>query len=631
MALPAALHGAVYRKASEQPTGLFSALHGAGTSSAAPHCEGMELPSDRTLRPRHRLTSPVRNVLWPLVLWANLCVAGVNIEFEGLDADLSAAARASLDLAQYAERDVSAVQVERMMQRGQEQIRAALEPYGYYNARVAGQALPPDEKGNYRVVYRVERGDPVIVREERIEVQGPGGELPQIKKSIRSFQPRPGERLDHGSYEGSKSRIDETLKSAGFFDADLQRHKVAVSRAASTADIDLAWNGGERYRFGAVQFTKSQFPEDFLRRYVPWKADDFYSTEQLLTFQQRLVDADYFSTVSVQPDLDQKADGTVPIEALVIPAKRTVYSAGAYLSTDSGPGGELGVERRWLNQRGHKAGAQIEYSQRLQELSTSYRIPRPGARNRNYTFAAGYRDEETDSSRSRTARLGASETLDRWHGYTRTLSLQYLNGDFEIADEQRSSSLLYAEALLTRKRANDVLFPTRGYSLTYGLRLAQEGVLSDTSLAQLRAEAKWIRPVSKKSRAILRAAAGAMTVRDFDALPPELRFFAGGDRSVRGFDYQQIGETNATGGVIGGKYLVVASTEYEYYFLRDWGGATFVDAGDAFNSQLHANVSVGLGVRWRSPVGLVRLDVAVPVQTELKDSWRIHIVIGPDL
>ncbi len=565
------------------------------------------------------------------LLCGQLSFGGVSIDIQGLDPELGAAVKASLDLEQYANRDISSVQAERLMLRGQDQIREALEPYGYYSARATGTLQPPDDKGQYRVAYEVERGEPVIVRATAVVVDGTGAELPATRSAIESFQPRSGERMDHGVYEGSKSRIDNTLKYAGFFDANLQRRKVSVSRASKTADIDLAWDSGPRYRFGPTQFSTAQFPDQFLQRYVPWQPDAYYSTEQLLTLQQRLVDADYFSTVSVQPDLDKKADGHVPIEALLIPAKRTVYKAGAYVSTDTGPGGKLGVERRWLNDRGHKLGADVEYSQRLQEFSTSYRIPRPGERNRNYTIAAGYRDETTDSSRSKTARIGASEVLDQWHGYTRTLSLQYLNGDFEIANEQGSSSLLYAEALLTRKRADDILFPTRGYALTYGLRVAQEGLLSDTSLAQIRAEAKWIRPVTQRSRAILRAAAGAMTVDDFDALPPELRFFAGGDRSVRGFDYQQIGETNASGGVIGGKYLLSASTEYEHFFLRDWGGAAFVDAGDAFSTELKANVSVGLGVRWRSPVGLVRLDVAKPVITDLEDSVRIHITIGPDL
>ena len=125
--------------------------------------------------------------------------------------------------------------------------------------------------------------------------------------------------------------------------------------------------------------------------------------------------------------------------------------------------------------------------------------------------------------------------------------------------------------MLTRKRADDLLFPSRGISVTYALRLAGEGLLSDTSLAEIRAEAKWIRPAGKRARFIARGSLGAMVVDDFDALPPELRFFAGGDRSIRGFDYQQLGETNATGGVIGGKYLTVASAEYEYYFLPQMG------------------------------------------------------------
>ncbi len=109
-------------------------------------------------------------------------------------------------------------------------------------------------------------------------------------------------------------------------------------------------------------------------------------------------------------------------------------------------------------------------------------------------------------------------------------------------------------------------------------------------------------------------------------------FFAGGDRSVRGFDYQEIGELNANRKVIGGRYLTVASGEVEHYFLEQWGAAVFVDAGDAYNSSLNANVGAGLGVRWKSPVGIVRVDFAVPVSTDLPDrGLRFHIMIGPDL
>jgi translocation and assembly module TamA len=221
--------------------------------------------------------------------------------------------------------------------------------------------------------------------------------------------------------------------------------------------------------------------------------------------------------------------------------------------------------------------------------------------------------------------------LDDWHGYTRTLGLQFLNGDFEIADEQHSSQLLYADTELKRKRADDMLFPRRGFSLTYGLRFAPQSPLTDTSFLQARAEAKVIRPAGSGSRMIFRGEVGAMTVKNFDALPPELRFFAGGDRSIRGFDYQQIGETNSAGGVIGGRYLSIASAEYEHYFLPNWGAAVFVDAGDAYTYDFNMNVGAGVGLRWKSPIGVVRVDVGTPIVTQLEKSIRLHIVIGPDL
>ncbi|MGH8174793.1 MAG: autotransporter assembly complex protein TamA [Steroidobacter sp.] len=554
----------------------------------------------------------------------------VSVEISGLDGEMLESARANVQLREYEDREVSPVEVRRLFEQADEQIRAALEPFGYYAAHVESE-LARAQEGAYRAVFQVTPGDPVIVRDSRVEVSAPAAELETIQYALDNFEPAQGERLDHGAYERSKQQIATALANDGFLDADLVRHRVEVVRAANSAEIDLAWDAGERHRLGELTFSKTQFPDEFLQRYKPWREGEFYSTEKLLALQQNLVDADYFSSVAVAPDLESAKDNIVPIDVLLIPAKRTVYTANVYVSTDSGPGGRLGVERRWLNKRGHKLSGEIEYSPRLEEISAKYRVPKPGPRNRYLSYGAAYRDEETDTSTSRMARLAATEVTERWNGFTRTLGLQYLNGDFEIADQQRSTNLMYAEGLLTRRKADDLYFPVSGYSLLYGVRLASESLLSDTSFAQARAEAKWLRQIGEDGRVIVRAALGAMAVDDFDALPPELRFFAGGDRSIRGFDYQQIGETNAEGGVIGGEYLVVGGAEYEHYFLENWGAAAFVDAGDAFKSRFETNVGAGLGLRWKSPVGLVRLDVARPVVSDFDDSWRIHLVIGPDL
>lgn len=573
-----------------------------------------------------------------ILFGAGLCMLGtatalaerVTVTINGLEEQMLESARANLELKQYEERDVSAAQARRLFDRGKEQLVRSLEPFGYYNPAVDGRLERP-EPGKFHAIYEVKIGDPVIVQESRIEVAPEATELEPVKVAVDKFEPKHGDRLDHGAYERSKDTISKALANDGYLTAQLVRHKVSVVRSANSAEIDLAWDVGPRYRLGELRFSKAQFPDAFLQKFKLWQDGEYYSAEKLLALQQALVDADYFTSVGVAPDLEHAANGQVPVDVMLVPAKKTLYTANLYFSTDSGPGTKLGVTRRWLNDRGHKLSGEIEYSSRLEEYSVKYQIPRPGPRPRNYTVGIGYRDEETDTSTSRMLRLAGTQVAERWKGFTRTVGLQYLNGDFEIAEERGQTSLLYADGLLTRKQANDIYFPTSGYSLLYGLRFGFEQVLSDTTFAQVRAEGKWLRKVGDRSRVIVRSAVGAMIVDDFDALPPELRFFAGGDRSIRGFDYQQIGDTNSTGGVIGGEYLLAGSGEYEHFFLDNWGAAVFVDAGDAFKSSFDINVGAGIGLRWKSPIGMVRVDVARPVVSDLGDDWRVHLIIGPDL
>ena len=565
-----------------------------------------------------------------LVFAAPLRAERVAVVVEGVEGDMAQSVRASIELTKYEDRDVSPIEVRRLFEQADEQIRQALEPFGYYHAEATGKLERP-EPAQYRATFRVTPGEPVIVRKQRVVIGGDATQLEVVKAALEHFQPKQGERLDHGAYERSKLEIATALANEGYVRAQLVKRRVEVVRAANSAEIDLEWDPGPRHHFGEVHYSDAQFPDSFLQRYTPWRPGEFYSTDDLLDLQQALVDADYFSAVAVSPDLEHAKDASVPIDVALVPAKRTVYTASVYVSTDTGPGGKVGFERRWLNRRGHKLSSDVQYSTRMEDYRIQYLIPKPGRPNRNLTFGVGYRDEETDSSTSRMARAAATQVTDRWKGFTRTLGLQYLNGDFEIAKEQHSTSLLYAEGVLTRKKANDLYFPLSGYNLLYGLRVAAESVASETSFAQVRAEAKWLQQAGKDGRVILRGMLGGMVVDNFDALPPELRFFAGGDRSIRGFDYQQIGDLDAAGEVVGGEYQAIASAEYEHYFLERWGAAIFVDAGDAFTKSFDVNVGAGVGLRWKSPVGLVRLEIARPVVSDFDHSWRVHLIIGPDL
>lgn len=581
------------------------------------------------------LSGPLRWLLRACFLLAAGATAALaagtelEIELRGLDDELAGTARAALTLDQYAGRPVDEATVRRLTADGRDEIRRALEAFGYYSASVAAH-VEPSASGRLCAVLAVELGPAVTVRTARVEVPGEAGAVEAVRAALASFAPAEGQRFIHRDYERSKARLANALRAAGFLRARTTESRVAVNAGAHAADITLVWDPGPRHRFGAVRFSESQFPESFLRAFIPWREGEDYASFSLLSLQQRLVGTDYFSSVAVQPDLDQAAGDVVPVDVLLVPNKRTVYAAGLFVSTDSGLGGRLGVDRRWVNRRGHKASGEVAYAQRRQEASFDYRIPRPGLEFRERTLGMAYTNEETESVTSRNVRAAVAFARRSPRGFTRTAGLHYLNGDFEIAQERRSSGMLYAEAALSRRRVDRERYSAQGHSFRLTLRGAPASAVTDTTFLQGYAAGEWSHALGN-GRVILRGELGAMTVDDFHDLPPELRFFAGGDRSVRGFGYQAIGGTNAAGGVVGGKFLVVGSVEYEHYFLPSWGAAVFVDAGDAFRVEPHANVAAGLGARWKSPIGTVRLDLARPVVTHFGETWRVHLVIGPNL
>lgn len=557
--------------------------------------------------------------------------AELTINIEGLQRELRESVEANLSLRNYLNRDVTPAQVRRLFNTAEDEIRKGLEPFGYYNVQVSS-TLETTDRG-LTALFRVTPGEPVKVTSRKVEVHGDAALLDPVQAALRRFRPREGEVLNHEVYEESRERVEQSLLDNGFLRMKAKQRRVEVTRRANTADIMLEWESGPRMRFGEVNFSEAQFPQRFLERYIPWESGAYYSPEQLIAFQQRLVDADFFSTVAVQPNL-QQADGVdVPIDVQLSPAKRTIYTAGAYISTDTGPGVKLGMQRRWVNSKGHKFQADIDYAQRLQAFSASYRIPLLGPNEKSLNFGITHRDEDTDTSKSKNDRIAINESR-RWHGFTRTVGLQYLAGTFEIGQDNRFTRLLYGEATLTKKQADDFFFPRKGWSAGAAIRFAPELLISDTSFSQFTLDGKYVLGFGRRNRFITRLSFGAMAVDDFNQLPPELRFFAGGDRSIRGYDYQALGSTNDTGDVIGGTYLGVGSLELERYFFREWGAALFVDAGDAWlKGDFETNIGAGIGVRWRSPVGVVRVDFGYPVQSEVvtDKKVRFHVSIGPDI
>jgi len=606
-------------------------------------CRDDGLLAHRDGAPPVRAMTPARaGALAALALLALACVQGaradtLKVVVSGVDKDLAAAVEAQLSASQYANRkDVSATQARVLANDAGKQAAAALQPYGYYNAQVDSDLS--QQGGEWTLRLKIVPGPATRVATLDIRVPDVARELRPVDIAVRAFHPRVGEPMDDTTYEASKTAIASALLETGWLDARATQRKVEVTRADNRADIHLHYDVGERYKLGEVAFEGSQFRPGFLQRYVPWKSGDWYSQSSLLELQQALNDADYFSIVDVEPEVSKARDHMVPVKVEVAPAKRTVYSAGVFVGTDTGPGVRAGIRRRWINSRGHTLDNQVLIAQRLKTAQVVYGIPRPGHDHASFNLGIGYRDENTRTSKSRTFSIAANETRD-WQGFVRTIGVHLLSGTFTVGNsrsdvnipgiERGRSTLVYPEIGLTRKVADNPLFVRKGWSVNL---VARAGPGIDTRFAQALADVTWIHALGSRDRLILRGNAGITGVEDFSKLPPQLRFFAGGDRSIRGYAYQAIGPRNSYGLVVGGKRLLVGSATVEHYFTRDWGIAAFVDSGDAFDgTDFHARTGAGLGLRWRSPVGMVRVDIGVPINNPYYHGAQLHIVIGPDL
>ncbi len=522
----------------------------------------------------------------------------------------------------------SEAQIRRLYKRAPKQIAVALEPYGYYQPTITPTL--GFEDGKFLANFAVDLGPRTVLKSVSFKLNGPAELDLTVNKAWKKIALKPGQPLDHTRYEAAKSEVQRVLLQRGYLDAELVEHRVDVSRTNASAEVFLSWNSGVRYAFGETKFTGGQFSPEFLARYVSYEPGDLYTQTRLLTLQQRLVDADYFSVVEISPDTDAAKDGRVPISVELVPAKRSIYTYGVSVGTDSGAGVKGSLERRWVNGRGHKFRSSAEISQRLKTLVANYEVPIADKNHTTFDLNLSYLDQETTTSRSKLAKIGLARTRD-WKGWVQTYALQWLSGDFVIGGESGTSTLLYPEMILYKREADDLVYPREGYSATINARAGAEGLLSDTSFASASIDARYIHALSDNQRILTRGALGALYAKDFAAMPPELRFFAGGDRSIRGYNYQELGPLNTAGKVRGGKYLAVLSGEYEYAFNETWALAGFADVGNAFDAgSSEVAKTLGTGIRWRSPVGIVRIDFAYALDDE-KSPLKLHLVIGPDL
>ena len=608
-------------------------------------------------------------------------VTVTRVDVDGLpDPAMVENVRLSLSLVDAIGKDLSARRLGYLLRESEAETREALEPFGYYSPAIVvqrsdrdapepgrddppastpagnhagaerGPARTPAARGGRElsVAIHVALGDPVRVRGFALGVDGPGGGDKGVLAALEAFTPRPGGVLDHAAYEAGKSRVNRALADHGYFDADYATHRVEVTRAEHAADLDLRWTSGARYALGDATFTqapKAIIRDKLLRKLVRWTPGDPYDEAELDRLRRSLVALDYFGLVDVASKPGDARDLRVPVQVDLTPAPRSIYTAGLSYGTASGPGVRLGVERRYLNSRGHKALAQVDYARDRKTLTLQYRVPAFAWLDGWYTAslqAADIQDDYVDSRRvefvaSRSGRFNEHLDLvaalhalrERWaYNVADGGTGAAVPGDFRYANFVFPS--LSAEYIDVDNR----LAPRRGAGGTLLLRGGRGGSAYGTSFAQVDATASWFHGFDADSRLIVRGELGHTFSGELLDLPPSLRFYAGGDRSVRGYGWHEIGprvDTDHGYYYTGASNVIVGSVEYERYFKGPWGAAVFVDSGSAFDGgSPDMHTGVGIGLRWRSPVGPVRIDLARGLD-DPDSPFTIGLNIGADL
>ncbi|MBA3582449.1 MAG: outer membrane protein assembly factor [Gammaproteobacteria bacterium] len=457
---------------------------------------------------------------------------------------------------------------------------------------------------------------------------------PEFDALLKNFPLHVGDPVNHANYEFVKSELLTLSAQRGYLNARFVKNELRIDIEKNQASITIVYEAGARAYFGDItlEIQNNFLDEDFVRRFIKFKKGDYFEAEKLIDLRRNLSNARYFNTMNVTAPTEQVVDQFIPVNIKLSPRARNNYSVGAGIATDTGVRGKLGYDRYWLNKQGHQFSSELLLSKVLSEINGVYKIPLEDPSDDIFNIKAGFQTQNTDTEEHQTYSLGVDWTNRRHDTLLVTRSISFQRETYIVADqEERNVDLLMPGINWTWSESLSSLYPKRGHYFSLDVRGAHEDFLSDVSFFEVRPNARIIRPLLA-GRILGRLTLGAISIEDVNALPASIRFYAGGDSSVRGYAYQSLGPLNDEGEIIGGKNLATASLEYDWRFVETWGVAVFTDAGNAFNEELvDVKKSVGVGVRWYTVIAPVRLDIAFPYDDPSASDYRIHLSLGVDL
>ncbi|USE36956.1 autotransporter assembly complex protein TamA [Endozoicomonas sp. SCSIO W0465] len=513
-------------------------------------------------------------------------------------------------------------------------LQKSLMALGYYQPTINFHS---NKKATHQLIININPGQPVIIRSLHINLEGDASKDKAFTQLIRQSRLRVGDILNDGEYDALKTKLNDLALTRGYFDADLSEHQIRVYPDEQAADITLTMKSGRRYRFGPVIYDApvSEATRQLLNTMINFEPGQPYRSELLSQLNMDFSATGYFKSIEVRALKGKAVDGEVPIFVSVIPKTAWELETGIGFSTDEGPRVSLSVDNPWMDEKGHSFTSDIKVSQQVQELSGRYKIPYGNPLLEYYSLDSGYQRSTIQDTDSQLVSVSVNKWKKRPGNWDQDF---FIRLDYENYTQglQNSSNLLLIPGMSfdRRKAVGSPMDPRSGHLYNLKIETSAKAWQSDADFIKVWSRAKWLTTFFRRHRLISRIEQGVIWVDDINSIPPSIRFFTGGDQTVRGYSYDSISPRDSSGQLTGGRYLSVASIEYDYEIIENWRIAFFVDSGTATNAysnnQPGWKTGIGPGIRWVTPLGPLKLDFAFAI-SEPGSPWQIHFSMGPDL
>ena len=568
-----------------------------------------------------------------LAFSSRLFAAGpLTIVVEGVEDDIRENVIAALSLPEefVAEGKVDPLLLKRLSLEAEKKVKTAVEPFGYYKAEidVLVEENPP---GEFLLRVVIDPGEPVRLTEVSVLLHGPGALEERLKKLVDLFPLAKGDVLLQQKYEEAKEALLSQSQELGYLDAGFAVHEIYIANDDLSARIRLDLETGDRYFFDGVSIEGAPNYHDlFLRRYLMFKEGDVFSYEKLGETQVNFINSERFHEVSVLPRKEEATEAKIPVLVSLKEGPRRSLRQGIGYGTDTGA--RLSLRYRDLNMLhlGHELNSNLYVSERLQGLATSYIVPDDIDIHSSMSLRVNIQREDVSTYKSEfiAVELDKTRSLGKETFVTGYVKLQY--EDYTVALQKSDARLVMPGLRVSGNSYENKPRPDRGFHYALELRGTDEILGSNMRLIQAISEGGFILPLPARLFLHTRAMIASSFLGDpLGELPPSLRFFAGGDQSVRGYSYQSLGPRDESGRVVGGKHLVVGSVEIERAIREDWGVSVFYDAGNAFDSfsGLQIYEGAGMGLHYYTKVGALNFSVARQIGVD-DPGFRIHFTIG---